>query len=342
MELMAERLSDKLREYLKEREGLDIDLKSIRTELKINPESNAYDSIRVLLLNFSKQGILKPSGKRDGHYHIIKKVNPVSVFGVQRERKEPFKLFYPSDFDTSQEFSFADSVVIRNGDCILIAGESNWGKTTLAMNFLARNIEYNPVLLGNEFTKDNEPTPRFLNRLDTFKESGVIWVDERGNDRFTLIPVYQDFAENIIKDRINIIDWINIETGEHYLIGNIMQDIKRAVGNGIAIIVIQKSAGAEAGRGGQFTKDFADLELLIDKHSNTESRLTIGKCKEYTHSVTGRSWAYEISKGVFLRNVREVRKCPTCYGKGWQKFGTSNRPCEVCRKTGWVDILDKY
>jgi hypothetical protein len=202
------------------------------------------------------------------------------------------------------------------------------------MNFLGRNIDYKPALLGNEFTKDNEPTPRFLNRLDTM--DWVKWVDEQGQDKFILLPVYQDFAENVIKDRINIIDWINIETGEHYLIGTIMEEIKRAVGNGIAIIVIQKSAGAESGRGGQFTKDFADLELLIDKHTNMESRLTIGKCKEYTQSVTGRSWAYEINKGVRLRNIREVIKCPDCYGKGWKKFGVSNAPCPRCQKIGWI------
>lgn len=332
---MTERLSDKLEAFLKDIQGRDVDLSYLRNELRINPSSPAYDGIRVLMKRLSDSGVVKPSGKKDGVYHVIKRVSPIPVFSVQRERRPPFKLYFPTDFDTSQEFSFADSVVIREGDCILIAGESNWGKTTIAMNFLGQNIEYKPVLLGNEFTKDNEPTPRFLNRLDTME--WIKWIDGEGLDRFILLPVYQDFAENVIKDRINIIDWINIQTGEYYLIGNIMEQIKISVGSGIAIIVIQKSAGAESGRGGQFTKDFADLELLIDKHNNTESRLTIGKCKEYIHSVTGRSWAYEINKGVKLRNIREVKKCPSCYGKGWQKFGTTNRPCEKCQKSGWVN-----
>jgi len=320
--------------FLSEIVGKDITLTQLRKEFKIKSEDKSFDAIRNILFQLSKQGIVKASGKKDGNWHVIKRVEPIPVFSIPRERRPPFQLFYPTDFDTSQPFSFADNVVVREGDCILIAGESNWGKTTLAMNFLAANIGYNPVLLGNEFTKDNEPTPRFLNRLDTI--DWVTWVDETGQDMFTLLPVYQDFAENVIKDRINIIDWINIQTGEHYLIGNIMEEIKTAVGKGIAIIVIQKAPGSESGRGGQFTKDFADLELLIDKHTNMESRLTIGKCKEYTKSVTGRSWAYEISKGVQLRNVREVIKCPTCYGKGWQKFGTANKPCERCQKIGWV------
>jgi hypothetical protein len=327
---MEKLTSEKIKEWIAVEED-DFYIDKFREKRGIDPDSSVFYTTISRMVDSNE---LRRKGR--GLYHKIKRVVPVPVYSVQRERKEPFKLFFPTDFDTSQEFGFAEHVVVRNGDCILIAGESNWGKTTLAMQFLAQNIEYNPVLLGNEFTKDNEPTPRFLNRLDTFKESGIVWIDENGNDRFSLIPVYQDFAENIIRDRINIIDWINIETGEHYLIGNIMQDIKRAVGQGIAIIVIQKQAGAEAGRGGQFTKDFADLELLVDKHSNTESRLTIGKCKEYTQLITGRSWAYGITKGVFLRDVREVIKCPKCYGKGWRKEGQLNRPCDTCQKSGWV------
>lgn len=323
--------SDQIKKWLEVEED-EFYIDKFREKYGIDPNSSTF---HMTISRLVESGELKRKGR--GLYHKIRRAKPVPVFSVQRERKPPFNLYYPSDFDTSQEFSFADDVVIREGDCILIAGESNWGKTTLAMQFLARNLEYNPALLGNEFTKDSEPTPRFLSRLDTFSESGVVWTNGNGEDRFTLIPVYQDFAENVIKDRINIIDWINIETGEHYMIGTIMQEIKRAVGNGIAIIVIQKSAGAEAGRGGQFTKDFADLELLIDKHSNIESRLTIGKCKETKRTVTGRSWAYEITKGVLLRNIREVIKCPDCYGKGWMKFGLTNKPCPACKQTGWKD-----
>jgi hypothetical protein len=325
---MEKLTSEKLKQWIDIEED-DFYIDKLRVKYGVAPESAVFHTTISRMVD---SGEIKRKGR--GLYHKIKRVKPVPIFSVTRERRPPFQLFYPTDFDTSQPFSFADNVVVREGDCILIAGESNWGKTTLAMNFLAANIGYNPVLLGNEFTKDNEPTPRFLNRLDTI--DWVSWVDETGQDMFTLLPVYQDFAENIIKDRINIIDWINIQTGEHYMIGNIMEEIKTAVGKGIAIIVIQKAAGSESGRGGQFTKDFADLELLIDKHTNMESRLTIGKCKEYTSPVTGRSWAYEISKGVQLRNVREVIKCPACFGKGWQKFGTTNKPCERCQKIGWV------
>jgi energy-coupling factor transporter ATP-binding protein EcfA2 len=328
---MIKLTTDEVREFLRPLEGKEISLADLRRELQILPGTDAFDDVRTIMFRLVQQGIVKASGKRNGVWKVIKKVNPVPVFSVHRERKPPVPLMFPKDRNTEMELEFAEHIVIREGDCILIAGQSNFGKTTLAMNFLGENIDKLPVLLGNEFTKDDDPTPRFLNRLDAM--DWVEWVNGDGQDKFTLLPVYDDFAENIVKGRINIIDWINLP-GEYYLISPIMEAIKHAIGNGIAILVIQKNPGLDYGRGGAPTKDFADLEILIDKHSNTESRITIGKVKESTGAISGRSWAFGIFKGVKLTNVREVKKCWKCYGKGYTKSGD----CADCRGRGWIDV----
>ena len=56
-----------------------------------------------------------------------------------------------------------------------------------------------------------------------------------------------------------------------------MEAIKRELGTGIAIAAIQKSENSTSGRGGQFTKDFADLEILLDKYTATEAMITLGE-----------------------------------------------------------------
>lgn len=323
--------TEEVREFLRKYEGREITLTELRTELQIEKGSQSFDEIRDILFYLKEKGVVKPTGRR-GVYKVIKRVQPIPVFSIERERRPPFQLIFPKDYETKMEFPFAEKVVIREGDCILIAGQSNFGKTALSMNICGENINYLPILLGNEFSKDDEPAPRFLGRLDTMKE-WVEWVDEEGNDKFTLLPVFEDFAENIVKDRINIIDWINLP-GEYYLISPIMEGIKRAVGRGIAVVVLQKNEGVNYGRGGALTKDFADLELLIDSHGITESRLTVGKCKEYSGSVIGRSWAFYIESGVKLTNIREVKKCRTCYNKGY----TGKGECDTCRGVGWVDV----
>ncbi len=328
--------TDIVKAYLKPLEGREVTLGQIRTELEIKEGSKAWAAVRNIMFQIGEQGFVKPSGKRDGVWKVIKHALPVPMFSVVREKRPAFNLKFPKDRDTDIELPIAGKVIVREGDLILIGGVSNYGKTTVSLNFLAENIEYEPVLMGNEFTSlvENEyqPTPRFTSRLEAI--DWVSWLYEDGGDRFTLLPIFDDFAENVVKNKLNIIDWINIESGEHYMVGSVLNGIKKAVGRGVAIAVLQKAEGAEAARGGQFTKDFADLELLIDKHGTLESRITVGKCKESTESLTGRSWAYQIrNQGVSICNVREVVKCWDCHGKGYTNHGE----CPDCHGIGWFD-----
>ena len=189
--------------------------------------------------------------------------------------------------------------------------------------------------MGNEYTTLVEdkyiPTPRFMNRLEAM--DWVEWVDADGNDKFTLLPVRNDYAEHIVKDRINIIDWINLP-GEYYMISPVEEAIKKELGRGIGIIVLQKNEGVNYGRGGGMSKDFVDLELLIDKFGQSDVLLTIGKVKEYNKNVIGKTYAYEIvGKGVKIHNFREVKRCPDCNGQGYK----AGKPCEACDGRKFID-----
>ncbi len=343
---MAEITTAEIKEFLSKQQGKEITLASIRKELNILPGTKSFDAVRNVMFQLSEQKdgtkLVRPSGKKDGVYKVIKQVTPVPVYSVERERRPVLDLVFPRDFNTMTEMSFRKNVVIREGDLILISGLSNFGKTTLCMNFCGENINSNPVLMGNEYTTiDEEPTPRFLNRLDTMNVNNggwIDWIDVDGNDRFTLLPVRDDYAEHIVKNKINIIDWINIETGEHFLIGNVMSSIKRNLGRGVAIIAIQKAEGAEAGRGGQFTKDFADLELLIDRFGESDALLTIGKVKEYSHPVIGKTYAYSIKEGVKIVNFREVKRCNHCKGQGFIR----GERCDQCFGKKFVDAEEEF
>ena len=325
------RLSDRLKEFLATCEGREVSLKYLRDELRIDPNSPAWNGLREYLRQLTDKKIVKPSGRNDGIYKVIRRVNPVSVFGAQRF--PPIQIVFPKDFDTGMEMEFSEHLVIRQGDLILLSGMSNQGKTTLCLNFAGENIDQHPILMGNEYTTiDNLPNSRFMDRLD--KMSWVEWVNGTGEDKFVLLPVREDYAEHIVKDKINIIDWINVSTGEHYMIGSILEGIKRELGKGVAIIAIQKAEGAVAGRGGQFTKDFADIELLIDKMPNSfDAIMTLGKVKESTKPIMGKTYAYHIVGGVKITNFREVVKCKSCHGAGYK----GGKICDDCLQTGYKD-----
>lgn len=326
---MAEITVDDVRNLLANMQGQVVSIDSIRSELQIAKGTKSFDTVRTIIFRLADKKIIRPMGRR-GEYRVVRQVKPVIVHGSKR--KPPVFIKFPRDFETGEELLFARDITIREGDMILISGQSNKGKTALCLNFAAENIDSRPVLMGNEYTTvDGEPNSRFLDRLDNM--NWVEWYDDDG-DKFTLLPVRSDYAEHVIANRINIIDWINIETGEHYMIGSIMEAIKREQGAGVSVVSIQKAEGALSGRGGQFTKDFADVEILLDARPNSdEIIMTLGKVKESSRRVAGRHFAYEIEGGVKICNFREVYKCNYCYGKGFVPRGK----CSECNGLGFVE-----
>jgi hypothetical protein len=276
---------------------------------------------------------------RRATYRKVKWAQPIKVFG--RQRRPTVILKPPEDRDTGEPMDFLNDIVFREGDLMLISGFKNRGKTNLCLNLIAENLDKHPVLMGNEYTvmgKDGEfePSPRLLNRLDSM--TWVDWVNVSNEERFELLPVYQDYAEQVRSGRLNVIDWVNL-AGEYYMISPVMEEIKRALGTGMAIVVLQKNPGSEHGRGGNPSKDFADVELLLDPFGEDKDSvmLTVETVKEAKQAVQGRHFVYKIRHGVEIVNFREVVKCGNCFGRGWRK----DRPCDVCAKLGYVDKARK-
>jgi len=338
---MAEITTQDVKELLAQFHGQEITLDKIRHELQIEKGSKSFDSVRTILFRLAEQRVVRYVSKQT--YKIITPVKPVHVFGEDRERRPPFDLIFPRNFDTGMEMDFAENVTIREGDLITIGGGKSKGKTTLMMNFCGENIDKRPVLMGNEYTiigeNGYEPNPRWFNRMSTMAE-WIEWTDDEGNDKFTLLPVRDDYVEHIMKNRLNFIDWINLDGGQLYDIGKVLEGIKHAEGRGVTIVALQKGETSTDPRGGQFVRDFSDLELLLDGFGDNEDDilLTIRGAKEKNAPIVGRKYAYTIiANGTKIINFREVVKCQSCYGKKWKKSGNMSVPCNDCFRTGYID-----
>jgi len=332
---MTERLSDKLRQFLKSAEGREITTRQVREETRVQPGTPAWEAVRVYMHRFVAEGLIKPSGRNDGVFKVIKRAKSIQVFG--REKRPPLTLNPPRDYETKEPLGFWDALVVRENDLWVIAGYKNAGKTALCMNILGENLDMKPVVMGNEFSLmgedgEHEPSPRFINRLEGM--DWVEWTNGNGEERFELLPVYDDYAEQVKPARLNIIDWINLPT-ELWMIGSVFEGIKRALRGGIGVGVIQKNIGRDSGRGGAFTKDFADVELLLDPYGDDKDMvlLTVETVKECNRAIMGKRYVYRIKDGVKIVDFREVFRCGHCFGKGWR--GTT--PCKECNRTGYVD-----
>lgn len=331
---MPERLSDKLRDFLKTCEGRDVDLNYLRRELHIDPNSPADTNLRTLMsVNLAKERIVKPSGRKDGIYKVIKPVEPVKWW--EAENSEPLNFLFPRSHEDLSEFGIEDIVEVFAGDFILISGVSNFGKTTIACNILGENLELmQSYLMGSEYTaSDGKISPKFKRRMDRMK-----WVDwmKDGKPRFQLYPVGSDYEDYIQSDAMNIIDWISLP-GEYYMIDYVMKTIKDRIGRGIGVGVLQKNKDNPNPEGGERAERYADIHLKIDPYGN-ESMLTLGKVKAPKGKATGRMWAFEIVDfGANILHIREIVRCNKCWGKGYLRSGQNNVRCDNCKGLKYID-----
>jgi len=284
----------------------------------------------------SSADLIKPSGTRDGWIKVLRKIEPVRWW--EADEKAYFELSFPRGHEDNSGFGFEKLFKISPGDLIVIGGVSNFGKTAMALNILAENMDkFTCVLMGNEYTTlDGMPSPKFKRRM--MRMTWAEWMDGNNQPKFELLPVRSDFEDYIQPNKANIIDWINLEGGKLYEIGKVFEDIKEAVGQGVAVAVLMKEEDATLARGRGFTKDLADIYMVIDPYGELESRLQFIKVKEPTGRVYNRHWAFRlIDGGANFCDIREIKRCPRCYGKGYTKQGK----CDTCFGKGYKELGDE-
>ncbi len=247
---MAELTRAQIEKWL-EAEEIEFYIEPFRKKHEISPESS---TLYVTFGRLCKERILKSLGR--GLYRKVKKVEPVR-WHLADEGKF-FELAYPQSRDDNTEFGFEEYINLSPGDVIVVGGVSNYGKSALVLNIMGENVnKYDFLLMGNEYaTLGGRPSPKFKRRM--MRMNWVDWLDGDGEPKFTLLPIRANFEDYIEPDKVNIIDWINLTT-EFYRIGQIIEDIKAGLGDGLAIIVLQKEEEAEMARGKGFTRDLADV-----------------------------------------------------------------------------------
>ena len=339
---MTERLSDKILEYLQTAVGREVNLRDIRLFLKIEPGSRDDQNLRVqMAVNMVRAKVVKPSGRGDGIYKVLEPVIPVN-FSLDGEDSEGvLDVRYPRSYTDDTTFGLGDMVELSESDLVEITGETNFGKTAIALSFLGENLGLYPknVLMGSEYTSsEGEISPKLkrrLRRMDWAK-----WMDDKGKPRFKLLPVEHDYEDYVEHNGLTVIDWISLP-GEYYLIDTVLKAIKNRVGRGLVVAVLQKNKGAEFAEGGQRAERYADLVLKVDRFGDSESMLTVGKVKSAKGKATGRMFAFSIvNYGANLMDIREIVKCVTCYGRGYIGGGDNKKRCKTCLGLKYINKGD--
>lgn len=237
-------------------------------------------AINMALLRLKSAGIIEKHGEKNGTYRMIQQVeeNVIDLFSAETT-SIPLRL----------PLGISDLVKIMPKNIIVVAGESNAGKTAFLLNLAMANMHRHKVYYFSSEMGAVELKERVQNydKMD-FGE----W------KKCTFIERATDFDLAIRPDGINIIDFLEVHD-EFYKIGGHIKKIFDKLDKGVAIIAIQKNPGRDEGLGGARSIEKARLYL-----SMSPGKIKIVKAKNWINSMinpNGMVMEYKLAKGIILR-----------------------------------------
>jgi len=298
----------------------EFNIEAFRKKYNILPDSSTF---YVTISRLVESGKLQKL--RRGLYRKIRQIEP--IYWWKGEKTERIPLKWPYGIEDESNFGFDDTIEVFPGDSIVIAGASNMGKTTMALNLLVNNLSLFPQtrLMVNEYKPQ-----RFRDRMEQFT-----WINFWNGDkpRFETLPVIENHIDYILKDAHNLIDWLYI--GENFWeVADRIQRMQLKLGDkGLLTAVLQKTTTKEWGVGGEWGTFFPAAYFTIDP----PGRLDVIKIKSSpkgTIKPEGKTYAFDIiERGSQFFNIREVEKCPSCKGR---RFIYGDK-CKRCCGKGFIE-----
>ena len=161
-------------------------------------------------------------------------------------------------YDISLPFNMHEHVIIPPHSIIIVAGTGDAGKTTLILNILRQNMykQYKKIYLMSEMGNGEykQKIRRFGDPMDQWKK---ISAAQRSYD-------FNGVIEHHNKNGLTCIDYLEEVQGEYFKITSQIRDIYDALGDGVAVVAIQKESKAVYARGGEGTMEKSRLYLTID------------------------------------------------------------------------------
>ncbi len=295
-------LSHRLYEYVEQTSGWFYTEK-IYTDLGIK-EAVDKSNVRVYLKRWADKGLLERDTSRDGRYRKIQsELVEMDVSGASPA--EDMGIIYP--FELEKVFLTIPKSVI------IIAGGTDAGKTVFCIELMLMNQhKFDIHYFSSELTASR--LKRRLLRHPDFANLGI---------GFRAYEHYENYADVIKPNGVNVIDFLDVDNSTPYMIGNEIKNVFRKLDSGVAYIAIQKKSAQkdwggklheiELGVGGETTIRRASIYLTMDGYP--ENKLTIRKAKEWATELkpVGLTWKYNIVDGVKFVNIQppwELKNLP--------------------------------
>ena len=235
------------------------------------------------------RGIIEKCGTRSGWYR--KRDMSLTAIDIDAPEAPQVDLWLP--------FGLHRDVIIQPKNIVIIAGETNSGKTGLLFNLAFMNKhKYAIRYLTSEMTPNE-----IKGRIESFGKPKESWANS-----VEFIERSGNYADAIAPDGLNIIDFLEVHDN-FYAVGAEIKKIFDALKTGVAFIAIQKRTGEMFGRGGEFTLEKARLGLSLFTHGRLPSGVVgsvkVTKAKNYIpgRNPDGKEQFYTLAKGYYYDNA---------------------------------------
>ena len=201
-------------------------------------------AIRTALEFYKKEDIIEP-WKNRGYGWYRKKEGTLIGIDWKKADETPLDIKIP--------LGLGEMVNLYNGDIIIIAGESNAGKTSMCLNIIEQNMhDWECVYFSSELGG-----AKLKKRISLFETPEDYWE----------MPTYarhDNYHEALFQGAINVIDFLMI-TNDFWIVGEKIKEIHFALKEtgGIAVIALQKDPNKQFGRGGDATRELASLYITL-------------------------------------------------------------------------------
>jgi len=211
------------------------------------------NKLSVYLGRLLDEKLIERAGERNGQFRRIEK--EYEVMDLTKEVGGYLPIEWP--------FGLENKVGMTKKSIAIIAGQTNSGKTAFCLNFALYNMDTMPV----RYLTSEMGSVEMKNRLVPMGLSMEEWC------KVEFIERANQYHDLILPDGITIIDFMEKSNNFYEIAGDIKTIFDRLV-SGVVLIAIQKKAGQDFGRGGEFSAEKARLYLSM---SPGKLKITKGK-----------------------------------------------------------------
>ena len=214
----------------------------VHKELHLSTRSEKKN-LSVILNRLCDEGVIQRFGEKRGQFRIVEDDEvDIDIFAE-----------YPEGLDIKYPLNLHELYATFEKTIACFVGSPDAGKTTFALNFLALNLD-NPL---QKRMLISEGESELVHRLKKFD----IPLEKWGAVSFK--SVSSGWADYVIPDGLNVVDYVEAHDGKFYMIGQELNDIYNKLTTGVCVVCLQKKFSGDMAYGAEITMKRARLYISL-------------------------------------------------------------------------------